>query len=129
MAEIKGYIYEEIRNLAHNKKINAIQDVEGKYKKELEQVKKDAEKGITPEVVKVAQIKVSITSYGELKIEAKVPEDKRKALLDKFEKLMSVVQKKISKEKQAIVQKFEKWLCEFAKNANEGIVIELPKFD
>jgi hypothetical protein len=129
MAEIKGYIYEEIRNLAYSKKSTALQDVENSYKKELEQVKKDAEKGITPKVIKVAQLKVSISSYGDLKVEAKIPEDKRKTLLDKYEKLTSVVKQKISKEKQAIVQKFEKWLCEFAKNANEGIVIDLPKFD
>jgi hypothetical protein len=129
MAEIKGYIYEEIRNLAFNKKSTALQNVEDNYKKELEQVKKDAEKGITPEVMKVAQIKVTISSYGDLNVEAQVPEDKRKSLLDKYDKLTSVVKQKISKEKQTIIQKFEKWLCEFAKNANEGIVIELPKFD
>ena len=128
MAEIKGYIYEEIKNLANNKRCAAQQMVEGKYEKELEQVKQDAEKEITPEVLKVAQIKVSLESYGDLNLDVRIPKDKKKYFEEKYEKLTSAVRKKINKEKQAIEEKYEKWLCEFAKNANEGIVIDLPRF-
>ena len=128
MAEIKGYIYEEIKNLANNKRCAAQQRVEGKYEKELEQVKQEAEKEITPDVLKVAQIKVCLESYRWLNIEVEIPEDKKESFQEKYNKLTSVVQKKINKEKQAIEEKYEKWLCEFAKNANEGIVIDLPRF-
>jgi len=128
MAEIKGYIYEEIKNLANNKRCAAQQRVEGKYEKELEKVKQEAEKEITPDVLKVAQIKVCLESYRGLNIEVEIPEDKKESFQEKYNKLTSVVQKKINKEKQAIEEKYEKWLCEFAKNANEGIVIDLPKF-
>ena len=128
MAEIKGYIYEEIKNLANNKRCAAQQGVEDKYEKELEQVKQDAEKEITPEVLKVAQIKVSLESYGDLNLDVRIPKDKKKSFEEKYKKLTSAVRNKINKEKQAIEEKYEKWLCEFAKNANEGIVIDLPRF-
>ena len=129
MAEIKGYIYEEIKNLANKKRYEALQRVEGKYEKELEQVKQEAEKEITPEVLKVAQIKVSLESYGDLNLDVRIPKDKKKSFEEKFKKLTSAVQSRISKEKHAIEEKHDKWLCEFAKNANEGIVIDLPTFE
>jgi hypothetical protein len=72
---------------------------------------------------------VKINSYGDLKVEATIPQDKQKPFRKKYDKLTSAIKCKIKKEKQTIERKFEKWLCEFAKNANEGIVIDLPKFD
>ena len=129
MAEIKGYIYEEIKNLANKKRYEALQRVENKYVKELEKVKQDAEKEITPEVLKVAQIKVSLKSYGDLNLDVRIPKDKKKSFEEKYKKLTSAVQSRISKEKHAIEEKHDKWLCEFAKNANEGIVIDLPTFE
>ncbi len=129
MAEIKGYIYDEIKNLANNKRCAAQQRVGDKYEKELEQMKQDAEKEIIPEVLKVAQIKVCLESYGDLNLDVRIPEDKQKSFEEKYKKLRSAVQKKIGKENHAIEEKYEEWLCEFAKKANEGIVIDLPRFD
>jgi len=129
MAEIKGYIYDEIKNLANKKRYEALQRVEDKYEKELEKVKEEAEKEITPEVLKVAQIKVKLESYGDLNLDVKIPKDKEKSFKEKFKKLTSAVQGRISKERHAIEEKHDKWLCEFAKNANEGIVIDLPTFE
>ena len=90
MAEIKGYIYEEIKNLANNKRCAAQQRVEDKYEKELEQVKQEAEKEITPEVLKVAQIKVSLESYGNLNLDVRIPKDKKKSFEEKYGKLFIV---------------------------------------
>jgi len=129
MAEIKGYIYDEIKKLAYNKKCAAEQRVENKYEKELEQVRQEAENEITPEILKVSQIKVCVNTYGEICIDLNIPEDKKKSFEEKYNKLTSAVQEKINQEKQAIEDKYEKWLCQFAKNANEGIVIDLPKFE
>jgi hypothetical protein len=128
MAEIKGYIYEEIKNLANKKRYEALQRVENKYVKELEKVKEEAETEITPEVLKAAQIEVKLETYGKLHLDVKIPKDKEKFFEEKFKKLTSAVQSRISKEKHAIEEKYDKWLCEFAKNANEGIVIDLPRF-
>ena len=129
MAEIKGYIYEEIKNLANKKRYEALQRVENKYVKELEKVKEEAETEITPEVLKAAQIEVKLETYGKLHLDVKIPKDKEKFFEEKFKKLTSAVQSRISKEKHAIEEKYDKWLCEFAKNANEGIVIDLPTFE
>jgi len=80
-------------------------------------------------MLKAAIIKVDLEGYGGMQIEVKVPEDIRKSLEEKYFKLKSVVRDKIAKEQQRIEEKFQEWLCEFAKNANEGIVIDLPKFE
>lgn len=129
MAELKGYIYEEIKNLAYNKKHAALQRVESKYEQDLKQVKQDAQKQITPEILKVAQIKVCFESYGGLNVDVNLPDEKEKSFKEKYSKLTLPIEEKIKKETRAIEEKYEKWLCEFAKNANEGIVIDLPKFD
>ena len=129
MAELKGYIYEEIKNLAYNKKSSALQRVQKKYEKDLKQVKQDAQKEIAPEILKVAQIKVCFESYGGLSVDVKIPDEKKKSFKEQYDKLISPIEQKINKETRAIEEKYEKWLCEFARNANEGTVIDLPKFD
>ena len=129
MAEIKGYIYEEIKYLAIGKKHKAQQRVDEKYEKELEKVKQKAEKEITPDVLKAANIKVSFESYGDLKLDVRISKDKEKSFEEKYKKLRSEILKKGGNEKQAMEEKYDKWLCEFAKNANEGIVIDLPTFE
>ena len=113
MAELKGYIYDEIKSIAYQKKADAHGKVSKKYEKELDKVKQDAEKEITPKVLKAAQITVDLEGYRGMKIEVKIPEDIRKSLEDKYFKLKSVVRDKINKEQQRIEEKFQEWLCEF----------------
>ena len=90
MAEIKGYIYDEIKSIAYQKKADAHDKVSKKYEKELDKVKQDAEKEITPKMLKAAIIKVDLEGYGGMQIDVKVPEDIRKSLEEKYFKLKSV---------------------------------------
>ena len=129
MAEIKGYIYEEIKNLAYQKKCDAQNKYDRAIKKELDKAKEEVEKELIPEIKKVAKIKVNLSDYGSFDIKVEMPDDKLKSFKERYEKRTSSVRNKIGKEKTVIENKYRDWLCDFAKNANEGVVIDLPKFD